>query len=255
MTENAGKERLVRLIRQQDLSDPEVERITRMVEAFSAAEIYQVVNASGFTAEPAFLKSAAGDLLEHHSKYSDAFNKFNFEHMLVRGARAAGLESRRLGTNELPPVDVLVDDISISAKTEASNLIRRDSIVISKFHEAAWIRDCKSGDDCVRKLNEVVVPKLKRCDKILMLRAFRDAKGLFRYELEEIPLELLLAIEQLKAENFSAPTPRNTRRAKVQYGGSKPFVLRLDGSVEKITITGVPTQDCIKHAVFRIPAF
>lgn len=252
MVDNAKKE-LIRLIRQQELSRQDVGRLTRLVEAFANADTYQVVKASGFIAKSAFLKSAAGDLLEHHSKCSEAFNKFNFEYMIVRGARAAGLQSRKMGNNERPPVDVLVGDTFISAKTEASSLIKQDSIVISKFQEAAWIRDCQSGADCVRKLNEVVVPKLKNCNKVLMLRAFQETSNLFRYELEEIPLNMLLAIGRLKASDFSAPTPKNTRSAKVEYGGSKPFLLKLDGSVGKITITGMSTKDCVKHAIFRIP--
>jgi hypothetical protein len=247
------KQRLIRLIENSQLNDRNIDRIESFLQSLTAGPTYESINPNSDIADKKFLEEVSEELLLHHAKHSEPINKLWFEYILVKGLVASGRDARRLEVSEMPPADVFMDGKLLSAKTEASKTIRSDKVLISKLNEAKWIRDCKSGEDCVDGICDNVVPKLKICDRTLVFRAFRERAGLIRYELEEIPQKILLAMKNLKAEDFGKPTPNNTRSAKVRLGGRVLFTLTLDGSVEKIRIRGLSTSNCMKHAVLRIP--
>lgn len=224
-----------------------------VLHSLTAAPPYESINPDSDIADLKFLEEVSEELLLHHSKHSEPVNKLWFEYILVKGLVASGRDARRLQVLEMPPADIFMDGELLSAKTEASKKISPNKLLISKLNEAKWIRGCKSGQDCVRGINEMVVPKLKICSRTLVLRAFREKANFIRYELEEIPQRVLLAMSSLKAEDFGKPTINNTRSAKVRLGGRVLFTLTLDGSVEKVIIRGLSTSNCMKHAVLKIP--
>ena len=69
-----------------------------------------------------------------------------------------------------------------------------------------------------------------------------------RYDLREIPKAVLAGVADLVAEDFGKLTKANGTSAKVNYDGQVAFTLRLDGSVEKVTISGLNVTLCPLHA-------
>ncbi len=60
---------------------------------------------------------------------------------------AAGRQAVIETSSVNPGHDITVDGVRISLKTEAETKISRRSVKISKFMEARWIRDCKTGEE------------------------------------------------------------------------------------------------------------
>jgi hypothetical protein len=249
-------QKFISMIQDADLSDRGLNRIDNFLSAMSAEPTCIWTNPKSDIADARFTREFSDELLQHHSDNIEPINKFNFENVLVKSFLASDRDARRLPPNkdkERQSVDILMNDQAVSAKTEAALNISANKIHISKLNEAKWIRYCRSGEDCVRFIRKVMIPNMKKCDRTFILRAFRKAKGFIRYELEEVPREILLAIGDLKAEDFGGPTPNNTRSARVTLHGRQLFTLTLDGSVEKVMVRSLSTSDCTRHAVFNVP--
>ena len=98
--------------------------------------------------------------------------------------------------------------------------------------EARWInfeKACKTR----------IMRHLSSYEKILVLKAFDQVDEHFEYQLIEIPIDLLKLIGSINSHQFLKRTDSGGTSAKVLHGGRHIFTLRLDGSVEKITIAGL----------------
>ena len=89
----------------------------------------------------------------------------------------------------------------------------------------------------------------------MILRAYNISHNQVKYELIEIPHNLLLEIINLTANDFTDRTASGSSRASVYVNERKAFTLSLDGSVEKVTILGLETDLCFYHASWIIPTF
>ena len=84
------------------------------------------------------------------------------------------------------------------------------------------------------------------------MRAFDRADGTVEYNLVEIPLTVLRQVKALRAGDFSERTKNGGSSAKVTVNGRPAFTLRLDGSVEKITVSGLRVDVCRRHGTWRV---
>lgn len=189
----------------------------------------------------------------HHSMHEEKFNKKAFEYAFKTACSIQGKRAFVNSDSTDPGFDVEVDGVRFSLKTEAAKGISDDKITISKLMEARWIRECKAPADFARESRKRIGKHLGKYDRIIMLRAFDLPDGKVRYSLIEIPVDLLKSILDLKARDFDDPTPNGGTSAIVNYRGVKAFTLRLDGSVEKITISGLQMSLCQKHAEWILP--
>ncbi len=145
-----------------------------------------------------------------------------------------------------------VDGVRYSLKTEASADIRPARVTISKLMEARWIRGCRTPEDFVAGVTSSILEHFKKYDRVLCLRAF-DQPAHVRYELLEIPLEILQAAGDLEPAAFSSKTENGSTSANVHFRGKPAWKLRLDGSVEKVTVTSLDVRVCKLHATWTIP--
>jgi hypothetical protein len=199
-----------------------------------------------------FTANFSNRLVVHHTANEEKFKKKSFEFAFV-AASAAGGKTGRINTNAtFPGADVTVDGTNYSLKTEASAGIDEATITISKLMEARWIRECRTGDDFAAGVQQHVVGHLRGYERILMLRAF-DVSGGVRYDLIEIPLDVLLAAQHLTGADFAARTANGSSSATVRHNGNYAYRLRLDGSVEKVTVSGLAVSLCTIHARWQIP--
>jgi type II restriction enzyme len=110
-------------------------------------------------------------------------------------------------------------------------------------------------DDIPGKIGQWVLPHFGNYDRIFTLRCYPDPhrKASIRYDLREIPKELLAQIGFLLPMDFSPLTKTNTTSAIVRVNGRAAFKFRLDGSDDKLTITALDVDLCPLHAWWSLP--
>lgn len=218
--------------------------LTRSVKSTVAPDSDIVVSA--------FERDFSGRLLLFHAMHDAALTKKTFEYFFVGSSRAAGREASQTENSVYPGEDVVVDGRKFSLKTEGGLSISRSAVHISKLMEARWIRECSNSDDFCAQSRDRITTHLAHYERIISLRSFLGESNV-KYELIEIPKEILLGISRLRPNDFSAKTANGSSHATVRgTDGSKWFVLSLDGSVEKITVRSLPLRLCTIHATWVV---
>lgn len=147
--------------------------------------------------------------------------------------------------------DLEVDGRFYSLKTEAAKGLNPKSITISKLMEARWIRDLRGPEDAPEQIRNRVLSHLDEYERIFILRSYGGAERV-RYDLREIPKAVLARVADLVSEDFGKLTKANGTSAKVLHGNKVAFTLRLDGSVEKVTVSGLDVDLCPLHAWWEL---
>ncbi len=223
--------------------------VLEMIDALSR-DVRADINPSSDICTPDFALNFQDRLALYHAMNDEPLKKKTFEYAFAGASRAAGRTAIIDNNPVNPGTDVVVDGVSFSLKTEASQGIDRSAITISKLMEARWIRECHTGRDFVRGTRDRICGHLSQYQRIITLRAFsiNEPNRAIEYHMIEIPLSLLLKIRDLKAQDFSSRTANGSSRADVfDPQGHKLFSLRLDGSVEKITISNLNVSNCVRH--------
>lgn len=220
---------------------------------YMSKKIQEYTNSESDILTPDFTANFSNRLLIHHATNEEKFKKKSFEFAFSAASKSAGRSARIVADPTNPGADVIVDGVNFSLKTEAASSIRADKITISKLMEARWIRDCKSKKDFARFTKERIVTHLEQYQRIICLRAFDVPDECIKYDLVEIPRDLLLQIRNLKGKDFRAKTEGGGSGADVYVAGEKAFYIRMDGSVEKVTISGLLTKLCTLHGSWTVP--
>lgn len=244
-----AQEELARLISQ--LSPERVSLLIEMGHALTRSVVADISSDSDIVVR-AFERDFSGRLLLFHAMHDAALTKKTFEYFFCGSSRAAGREAAQTENSVYPGEDVVVDGRKFSLKTEGGKSISRTAIHISKLMEARWIRECHSADDFCTLSKERIGAHLNHYERIISLRSFlTDTK--VRYELVEIPKDVLLGISRLRPSDFSPRTANGSSSATVRGSDGNPsFVLSLDGSVEKITVRNLPLRLCKVHATWEV---
>lgn len=190
-------------------------------------------------------------LAAHHASSSVQLKKENFEHILEQSFLRTGHAAKLSDNMVHRGADLEVDGRRYSLKTEAPKKLNRKAITISKLMEARWIRDLTGPGDVPDQVSEKIVRHLDEYDQIFMLRSYGDDERV-RYDLHEIPKSLLAKVEDLTADDFGQLTKAGGTSANVLIDGTKAFRLVLDGSVEKVTISGLKVEHCPLHAWWEL---
>jgi hypothetical protein len=226
-----------------------------MAEAMRGS-ICQTLASKSDILSPVFIEHFANRFRMHHATHSEKFNKKAFEFAFHSACLAAGRKSVIVNDPTNPGADVIVDGVPFSLKTEAAASIQDGHITISKLMEARWIRECTTRENFARETTRRVVAHLEKYARILMLRAFTVSRTEVRYDLVEIPRDLLLNIRGLTSADFEERTENGSSRADVYIPRgterTKAFTVRLDGSVEKVTIAGLQTGLCVLHGSWQV---
>lgn len=237
-----------------NLKPTQIALLLEMARAMTV-EIEEYVNENSDIISSDFATNFSNRLLIHHATHTEKFGKKAFEYAFVNASIATGKSAQIISSSTNPGTDVVVDGINFSLKTEASARINRKKITISKLMEARWIRECNTREDFANGVVNRVVRHLQQYQRILILRAYNVSRNQVKYELIEIPHNLLLEIRNLTSNDFTDKTASGSCRSSVYISENKAFTLSLDGSVEKVTILGLDTDLCFYHASWIIPIF
>ena len=231
------------------LTPIQVEVLTSMIAKFAEKQEGEQLR-TDFLDNEAF-EYFSTRLAMHHASSGVALKKENFEHILEHSFKRAGRAARRSDSMVHRGADLEVDGHFYSVKTEGAKGLNPKSITISKLMEARWIRDLSDLDDAADQVRRHILSHLQEYERIFILRSYGDEERV-RYDLREIPKEILAAVAHLKGSDFSKITKAGGTGANVKIGGQKVFRLGLDGSVEKITITGLRVDLCPLHAWWKL---
>ena len=232
----------------EKLTPIQVDVIRAILERFSEDQKHEHLR-NDFLSEGAF-EYFSMRLAAHHAYSSQPLKKENFEHILEQAFSQSGQPAQRADSMTARGADLYAGDFTLSLKTEAAKNLHQDHITISKLMEAAWIKQVNSLNDIPDFIHKKVLPHFDNYDKIFVLRSYPDPdfEDYIRYDLREIPKDVLSQVSKLRAEDFSRLTKTRTTSAKVSYNGRVAFKFRLDGSDDKLTVNYLDVDLCPLHA-------
>ncbi len=195
----------------------------------------------------------------HHLSSAEPFTKDKFEHAMVGVLRDEGRDAV-LAPRGNPGHDITVDDSRWSLKTQADANIKRDRIHISKFMELGkgkW-----EDEQDLRALAEAMFRHMEGYDRIFTLRCLSQnknsrRKGLYEYELVEIPKALFLRARdgEFVMKHNSSQFPKPGYCTVLDDALQVLFQLYFDGGTErKLQIKNLAKEACRVHAAWRIQA-
>ena len=251
-TKQADIEEVVALLR--SLSPTQVDIIDSIIKRFAQGVESELLR-DDFLSREAF-EFFGIRLSAHHAYSSQRLKKENFEHILEQSFTRAGVIAKPAASMTVRGADLRVGEVMLSLKTEAAKGLRSGAITISKLMEAAWIKQIRVREDIPEYIRAMVLPHFQNYDRVFMLRSYVDPRAAtaVRYDLHEIPKALLERIGDLVAGDFSPLTPTRTTSATVSFEGATAFKFRLDGSDDKLTITGLDARLCPLHAWWSLDA-
>jgi len=248
--ERAALQELIAVV--TNLDAVQVELLTEVARTMQR-RVEETVNPDSDFATPRFTANFRNRLLIHHATNEAKLTKKSFEYAFKGASEAAGQMGFITTSDTFSGVDVTINGVRFSLKTEASKDIRAEQITISKFTEARWIQQQTTREDLAREAAARIPAHLNNYDRLLVLRAREMSGARLLYEIVEIPLDLLRRVARLIAADFSARTAQGGSSARVIVEGRLAFTLRLDGSDGKITIAGLQISFCVRHVSWVIP--
>ena len=248
--ENAALQQLIEVV--TNLDPVQVKLLTEIATVMMR-KVEETITPSSDLVTPRFAANFRNRLLIHHATNESKLTKKAFEYAFKGASEADGKAGSITASDTFSGVDVTVDGIRFSLKTEASKNIKAEQIIISKFTEARWIQQQATLDELAKQASAIIPIHLNNYDRILVLRAIELTASRLRYEIVEIPHDLLQRIGSLTVADFSPMTKGGGTSARVSVNGQPAFMLRLDGSDGKITFAGLQIAFCIRHASWIIP--
>ena len=247
--EQDRQHRVKRLINQiPNLTDGQIHWLERVIDTFQAPHSYRILRSDLLDAST--LEHFGDALRIHHAFSAEPFSKDKFEYVLEKILTMGGHDAR-LAPKGNRGHDIVIDGTTVSLKTQADKAIREDTIWISKFMELGkgeWGADPK---DLVR-LRESFLKHLQNYERIFTLRALERAPN-WRYELVEIPKDLLLAAKsgklemRLESRQFPKPGYCHVR----DRDGRDIYQLYFDaGSERKLQVKKLLKSLCAVHAIW-----
>jgi hypothetical protein len=271
----------------QNLSVAQLQLLQRIISSFEAGVVVTVNPNSDLCADPEFSDYFANLFSVYHSITEHKFEKKSFEFAFKHASLASGYECEINKNSSNQGEDVTRGSERISLKTEGEKT--EHTFKISKFSEARFIANFKTeieegdiaslkGNDqdkalrqsallakreeellpgLVEEFKSTVSHHLNSYDRIIGLKSQsieKDGEVIsFRYRLIEIPKQLIERALLLTSDDFKPLRGNGGTSAAVLVDGVKAFGITLDGSVEKISITGIKISGCITHAEFIVP--
>ena len=192
-----------------------------------------------------------GDVLRiHHCSSREALSKdrfeYAFERTLVLCGKSATLAESRTNRGH----DITIEGVCCSLKTQADKGIKEDEIYISKFMELGKGHWSASVSD-LRGLLAQFLHHMRAYERIFTLRCLSKDPKHWRYELVEIPKNLLLEAKsgKLSVCRDSTQSPKPGYCDVKDGNGDIKFQLYFDaGSERKLQIKHLRKDLCMVHA-------
>jgi transcriptional regulator with XRE-family HTH domain len=216
------------------------------VHAFGAACQFERAPDSDVVTD-AVLASLGDRLLSHHAGSRQALSKDRFEFKFETALNAAGIPAQLVKSRTNRGHDISIRGVPVSLKTEAAASIKDGYIHVSKWMELG------RGEWKLPLLRDLFLEHLQSYDRVFTLRRLKDDGAKIRYELVEIPKELLLEAKDcvLEACAGSKQNPQPGYGHVKDEEGRLKYSLYFDGGTErKLQIKHLRKDLCKVHATW-----
>lgn len=239
----------------EGLSPVQVDVVRAIIHRFADEQFGELLRPGDFLTQEAY-EYFAMRLAAHHAYSASVLKKENFEHILEEAFSRTGIPAKRANSMTLRGADLTVGGTTLSLKTEAARNLSQQFITISKLMEAAWIKQTTGTESIPGFVAAMVMPHFANYDRIFTLRSYpdRERSGFVRFDLREIPKQVLATVGNLTSADFAEPTRTRTTSADVMIEGRRAFRFRLDGSDDKLTINYLDVHFCPLHAWWSLSA-
>lgn len=258
------------------LSDA-VERLTKSQKDWISSFVAQFEMPYSFQLDPASdlvtdtVLENIGDLLRiHHAMSRRALSKAPFEYAFEKALQLSGVSAKLADSSTNPGYDLKIGNVRISLKTEAAKNVKEDAIHVSK-----WLEMGKGDWDPPNIQLPRFLEHMEGYDRILTLRCLLQTGAKYRYELVEIPKDLMLEVKAglmekaPKTKQLTSPwhcrviDEEATALALAAYEAKKgrkgkapkpiyKFSLYFDaGSERKLQVKGLMKRHCAVHATWE----
>jgi len=198
-------------------------------------------------ATDAVLASLGDRLLSHHASSHQSLSKDRFEFAFEAALNEADIPAQLVKSRTNRGHDISIRGVPVSLKTEAAANIKDESIHISKWMELG------RGEWRLSLLLDLFLEHLHSYDRIFTFRRLKNIDTKIRYELVEIPKELLLEAAncELEVRTNSKQTPQPGYGYVRDRNGGLKYSLYFDGGSErKLQIKHLRKDLCKVHATW-----
>lgn len=195
----------------------------------------------------AVLENLGDRLLSHHANSRQSLSKDRFEFALESALNTSKISAQLVKSRTNRGHDITIRNIPVSLKTEAAKNIKESTVHVSKWMELG------KGEWVLPRLRDIFLEHLRSYERIFTLRCLSSDPSRIRYELVEIPKELLLEAKGCVLEVCKG----SKQKPKPGYGyikdatGDLKFSLYFDGGTErKLQIKHLRKDLCKVHATW-----
>lgn len=195
----------------------------------------------------AVLASLGDRLLSHHASSRQALSKDRFEFAFESALNTAGIPAQLVKSRTNRGHDLDIRGVPVSLKTEAAAHIKDDSIHVSKWMELG------RGEWILPLLRDLFLEHMQSYERIFTFRRLKNDGIKIRYELVEIPKNLLLEAAncELEVRTNSTQTPQPGYGYVKDGAGNIKYSLYFDGGSErKLQIKHLRKDLCKVHATW-----
>lgn len=227
--------------------------LDRVIAVFDVDHRYELFDSDIIDQD---ILSSFGDAMRiHHSFSVEPFSKDKFEYVLEQTLNIDSTKAT-LASKGNRGHDITINEVRFSLKTQADKGIKEHMIWISKFMELGKGQWGDNPTD-LEGLLHYFLEHMKNYERILTLRTLKKSPR-WRYELVEIPKELLLEACNGKLEMMmnSVQMPKPGYCYVADTLGNTKYQLYFDGGGErKLQVKNLLKKYCTVHASweFTIP--
>lgn len=221
-------------------------RMRKAIVAFGAQANFER-NPNSDLINDAVLHSLGDRLIEHHSGSRQALSKDRFEFAFELALLEGGIPSELAKSRTNRGHDLTIGGVPVNLKTEAAASIKENLIHISKWMELG------KGEWDIDAQRQQFLSHLANYARIFVLRRLRTMASTVKYELVEIPKNLMLECVKSPIE-LARQTTQITMPGyvRVQDGnGGVKYELYFDaGSERKLQVKKLRKDLCVVHATW-----
>ncbi len=241
---NKDKKKLLETL--ERLTPAQQQWVKAAVLAFGMSRVFWRASDSDVVTQ-AVLENFGNQLLGHHANSRQSLSKDRFEFALEAALNASNIPAQLVKSRTNRGHDITIQNIPVSLKTEAAQNIKEDIIHVSKWMELG------KGEWVLSRLRDLFLGHMQSYDRIFTLRYFSSDPSRIRYELVEIPKQLLLKAKNCVFEvcKKSKQKPKPGYGYVKEAGGDLEFSLYFDGGTErKLQIKHLRKDLCKVHATW-----
>jgi len=149
--------------------------------------------------------------------------------------------------NVIQPIDVIVENVRYSCKTECTKKTKFNQLNMSKYMECCHMRELNPLE-----IVSMYLEHSEKYDRIIFMQSLAYRKKYNIHQLFEIPLSVIRHVKHSDLTSIKR-SDKGSFVIHVEKNKKQLYCMRVDGSARKIMLLKMPADICFLHARFIIP--